>query len=47
MSGANIAMVALGGILFIYSELHLFRDLFRSWELEGGKGSMQNSGEEL
>lgn len=36
-------MVALAGILFIYSELHLFR----SWELEGGKGSVQNSREEL
>lgn len=47
MSGANIPMVALGGILLIYTKLHLFRDFFRSWELEGAKGSMLNNGEDL
>lgn len=40
-------MVALGGILLIYTELHLFKNLLRSWELAGGKGSMLKNGEEL
>lgn len=47
MSGGNMPMVALGSILLINTELHLFRDLFRNWELEGGKGRMLNNGEEL
>lgn len=33
MSGVNTSTAVLGDILLKYSELHLFRDLFRYWEV--------------
>lgn len=47
MPGANTSTAVLGGILLTYSELHLFRDSFRGWELGSGKRGVQDNGEKL
>lgn len=46
MSGVNTSTAVLGDKLLKYSELCLFRDLFRCWELGSGKGGVQGNGED-